>query len=151
MSSKPDAFDTSVVVPALLAAHPMHAVSRSLVVRTLAGPTRPVLPSPVLVESFSVLTRMPGGLRAEVARDALLLAFRGRVTLVAVDDDVLWDALGTWPAVGAGGGRAYDAHVLACAQKGGAGRLWTFNVKHFRDLDLGPVEVLAPTPPEGSG
>ena len=50
-------------------------------------------------------------------------------------DPVRHCALSGWA-----GGRVHDAVHLRCAQKAGCGRIYTFNVKDFREL--APQELL---------
>lgn len=60
------AVDTSVIVPALLAAHPEHEACR-------VAATGNAVPAHVLVEAYAVLTRLPSPYRlaADIAADLL--------------------------------------------------------------------------------
>ncbi|MDF1521400.1 MAG: PIN domain-containing protein [Trueperaceae bacterium] len=48
------AFDTSVLVPALLAAHEHHEAARRLLQRSLQSPGGVVVPVPVVFETYAV-------------------------------------------------------------------------------------------------
>lgn len=140
------AFDTSVIVPALLAWHEHHERALSILQETLASPHATVLPVPALVEAFAVMTRLPPPwrLKREDAHQLLAETFRGKAVMVGLDGDEAWSLLDKALASEVAGGATYDAHVGACARKAGAGRLATFNRRHFERLDLGGMELLVP-------
>ena len=101
--------DTSVVVAALIQWHEAHTVALS----ALRGVT--TLPAQVLAESFSVLTRLPGGtsLRPGQAEAALGRAFPDEP--LALRPSALRDVIRRLGQAGLGGGRVYDAIVAAQA------------------------------------
>ena len=43
-------------------------------------------------------------------------------------------------ALGIAGGTVYDVLLAHCALKANAATLLTWNVKHFRQFDLGPIK-----------
>lgn len=97
--------DTSVVVPALAEWHEHHERARAAIV----GIDR--LPGHVLVESYSVLTRLPQGLAAstEKAEKALRTTFPGApLTLDAGQYRAFMERLAS---TGLRGGAVYDALV----------------------------------------
>lgn len=107
--------DTSVAVPALVADHEHHRACAAFV-----RAERPGLGGHAVVETYSVLTRLPVGLRlsraqaVEVIRRAFpeqphpsLKAARAFVTTAA--------------AAGIGGGAVYDALVALAAREAGRG------------------------------
>jgi len=138
------AFDTSVVVPALLVAHDHHDRSVRAVRASLADPDGTVVPLPVLIEAYSVLTRLPAPwrLRPEVAALALRKTFAGTVAVSYLTDP--WPVLYSLAASGLSGGVAHDAHIAACARAAGADVIATWNRKHFERLDLGGLELREP-------
>ncbi|MGH9064241.1 MAG: type II toxin-antitoxin system VapC family toxin [Acidimicrobiales bacterium] len=110
----PLALDTSVVVPLLVRTHRAHAD----VVRWWGG--RPVaLSGHALVETYSVLTRLPGDLRVAPADAARLLSerFVQPMLLGAELSARVPDVLGE---LGVAGGAAYDALVALAALDNGA-------------------------------
>ena len=140
------AVDTNVVVAGLLAWHEQHGPALSLLQRHLASGSL-VLPAPALVESYSVLTRLPPPWRLAPADVATLLTrtFRERSRLVGLGEDEPWFLLGHAVERGVAGGSIHDAHILACAKKAGASVMATFNRRHFAQLDLEGIELLVPT------
>ena len=79
------ALDTSVVVAARLGVHEHHALAAPFVAACRAA-SGLILPLPALIESYSVLTRLPLPLRLERAavRDALRQTFHGHAEIVSI-------------------------------------------------------------------
>jgi hypothetical protein len=65
------ALDTGCVVALLTSWHEFHARTKEANVARLARRERPIIPAPVLLASFSALTRMPVRLPADDARGLL--------------------------------------------------------------------------------
>lgn len=105
------AVDTSVAVPALDAGHAAHGACADAV-RSL----RPALAGHAAFETFSVLTRMPGGLAIDAPTATALLA--------RVFPDIAWltgrhavDLLRRLGPLGVVGGGVYDALVAEAARR----------------------------------
>jgi predicted nucleic acid-binding protein len=108
------AVDTSVVVAAFASWHEAHATSAAVLAR------RPRVPAHVLVESFSVLTRLPPPHRSSAALVATFLGERFKeapLVLAARDYRSLLQEL---MAHGLSGGVAYDALIAATVRHAGA-------------------------------
>lgn len=108
------AVDTSVAVARALPWHAAHDVARAAV-----GKGRPVLIGQVAAETYSVLTRLPGGQRvpAGVAGDYLDRAFAWPPAVLSGDGyRRLLDVMVRGRIAG---GAAYDAIVAATAQEAG--------------------------------
>lgn len=105
------AADTSVVVPALLVAHPEHDRCRSV----LAGTTRAI--AHVTLEAYSVLTRLPHPYRVEpqLAARALASALPGSTVALGAEDQA--SAPARLAAAGLSGGSVYDALIALTAAK----------------------------------
>jgi toxin FitB len=108
------ACDTSVMVPALVAWHPEHAAAR----RALADVVT-AIPAHVLLESFSVLTRLPAPHRIAASDAAAVLdamvdaAGLAPIVLPAEEHRRL---VSTLAAHGVRGGAVYDGLVGATAR-----------------------------------
>ncbi len=141
------AFDTSIIVPALLSWHEHHGAALPVVQEALAADEAAILPLPALVEAFAVMTRLPPPwrLRPEVAHRLLAQTFHGRARVVGLDGEDAWALLDGVLANAVSGGATYDAHITACALKAGAARIATFNRRHFERLDLGDMALVVPT------
>ena len=140
------ALDTSVAVAALLSWHEHHSIVLPLLQAALKEEGGPVLPLPALIETYSVLTRLPPPSRLAPADALELLArtFRGRCRIVALDGQEGWSLLETLARRGIVGGTTRDAHIVACARKAGAGRLVTLNRRDLSRLELGGIELVVP-------
>lgn len=137
--------DTSCVIAALLDWHEHHeAAAREISSRLEAG-ERIVVAAPVLVESYSVLTRLPSRHRL-TPKDALALLTVNffECSAVALDTASYRALLERAPAQAVAGGRTYDAVIAQCAIRAGVAHLLTFNERHFRGL-TGAVQIVTPS------
>lgn len=112
-SSDAYAVDTSVAVAAVDAAHAAHVPCRDAVDRL-----RPALAGHAAVETYSVLTRMPGVMAVDtsVAAEILARVFPTAVWLGSDDAERLRARLA---AIGIMGGAGYDALVGEAARVNG--------------------------------
>lgn len=142
------ALDTSVVVAAVSPWHENHAPARKLLARLLAQLDQHtvVLPRPVLVEAYSVLTRLPKPQRL-VPQQALALlkqTLEGRVQVAQRSSLECWDFLESLARRGTAGGAAHDAVILDLAKHAGATSVYTLNLRHFVLLAPPGIEILSP-------
>jgi predicted nucleic acid-binding protein len=137
--------DSSVVVAALTAAHPHHQIACDLLVPALER-DQILLHSRVLMESYSVLTRIPTQDRLPPKRAAELLAenFRNVATVIRPDADQSWQLLARLAERQISGGTAYDAEIALETARAGATRLLTLNVRHFLRVAPPELEILGP-------
>jgi predicted nucleic acid-binding protein len=139
-----DAVDTSVVVAALLGWHEDHAPARAALEAGLAA-GRLIVPAPVPVEAYSVMTRLPAPHRISPADAVALLGDTFRdVTVIALEPKEIWTLLAWLDERKIAGGRAYDGHILACSKKGRARRLFTLNARDFLAFDEPGIEIVRP-------
>ena len=141
------AFDTSVLVPALLAAHEHHATAHQLLQRNLEGPGGVVVPVPVVFETYAVLTRLPAPWRLDgaTAERVLVGTLADHATLATTpDDDVVWSTIRGLVHARLVGSVAHNAHVVACARAAGAEALATLNRRDFERLELGDLRLITP-------
>lgn len=140
------AVDSSVVIAAVLSWHAHHAVALGAMQALLGGPSRVLVPAPVLFECYSVMTRLPPGHRVS-GRDAHVLLSRtlaATTELVSASGPELWSALELGVRRDVVGGAAHDLHVVAIAGAHGATKLLTFNARDFLRLPLGDITVVVP-------
>jgi len=104
--------DTSVLVPALVSWHESHAAARSALVDVTA------VPAHVLLETYSVLTRLPAPQRLSprIAADAVAALPWPALSLSARNRGALVSELGDH---GISGGGVYDALIAATAREHG--------------------------------
>lgn len=141
------ALDTSCVVPLLCTWHDHH--SRTVGALESVVDRAVVICSHVLLESFSVLTRLPPPYRLTVvgARQLLEANFGDPELVGQVDREDCWSAIGSATEAGSGGGRVYDAVIAHASARAGASVLFTWNVKHFLSVAPAGLEVRTPSPP----
>lgn len=137
------ATDTSVVIAALLSWHARHEVAQPALDKALKGASL-VVPAPVLIEAYAVMTRLPAPHRIS-PKDALALlgATLQNVPIVALDATDVWPLIEHAEDAGVCGGRTYDAHIMACAQKASANRLLTLNPRDFETLEVEGIVIVA--------
>jgi predicted nucleic acid-binding protein len=108
------AVDTSVVVPAFATWHEGHRSAESVLAR------EPAIPAHVIVESYSVLTRLPPPHRAPSSIVTAFLAQRFRRAPLTLPARAWPRLLGLAADLGITGGAVYDALVAATARHAGA-------------------------------
>ncbi len=139
------AVDTSCMIAALCGWHERNAAAVAEINRRLDRGERLATCAPALVETYSVLTRLPAPHRmsSQDAWQAIEANFvRGR-SVVALDTTAYVAVLRQLASEGIGGGRTYDALIAACAAITKANTLLTFNRRHFDPPPQG-VAVIEP-------
>ena len=141
------ALDTSVVVAALLADHEAHARALRAVQNLFGSEDEAIVPYPVVVEAYAVMTRLPPPLRVEPADAEKLLrtTFERRARVVQTEATKAWGFVGDLVRSNVRGGTAYDAQIIACAIDADAGEILTFNERHFRRVAPRTIHVRAPS------
>jgi predicted nucleic acid-binding protein len=124
------------VVAALLAWHPAHAVARRALRQVSA------LPAPVVLETFSVLTRLPAPHRITPA-DAGRAVGALSLPVLGLPVGAPMDVVASLAAAGLGGGATYDALVAVTAKEHGH-TLLTFDRRAGRTYEVidAPFTVL---------
>lgn len=108
------AVDTSVVVAGFASWHEHHALAAAALSR------QPRIPVHVLVESYSVLTRLPPPHRAPAEVVAAFLAARFPQTPLALPPSAHLSLIEKAARAGLSGGAIYDALIGAAARHAGA-------------------------------
>ena len=125
------AVDSSVVIAGLLSWHEFHKRALPALEKAMAA-RRLLIPFPALVESYSVMTRLPSPhrLRPEIAHQLLHDSFSG-ARIVGLSPRKAWTFLGNCVASATAGGRVYDAVIASAAIEAHARELLTFNPRDF--------------------
>ena len=141
-------FDTSVLVPALVVAHPQHSIAFPWLKMVHDGKLAAAVTSHALAETFAVLTTLPHRPRIspeaalEVIRSSVIASFRV-LALTSRDYDVTLRQLAR---ASLSGGIVYDGLAARAATKTKTKRVLTFNDRDFRRLaKVFPIEVTVPT------
>ncbi len=139
------AIDTSVIVAAVLPWHRDHEAAFEALNQALAQ-SEVVLPSRTLIESYSVLTRLPSPHRLS-PKDAVTVlrgTFLDQSDIVSLPDDEHWAFLRHLSEEGVAGGGAYDAEIVATALNAGASEILTLNQRDFERLAPPELRIRMP-------
>lgn len=129
-------FDTTVLVASSSQAHPHFAQASAAVGRVLSGKDKGFISQHSLAEMYAALTRLPVVPRihpleaARLIRENILRNFQ---TVPVLKEDYL-EALTMVSNSGWPGAKIYDALLLRCAEKCPAQRIYTFNLKDFKQM-----------------
>jgi predicted nucleic acid-binding protein len=139
------ALDTSVIVAGLLSWHGRHEAARQNLEAVLAV-DEVVLPVHVLLESYSVMTRLLAPHRLAPADAAELLegTFRRPSRLAGIPANEMWGLVRALADRGVAGGAVYDAEILECARRAGATKVLALNPRHFERVATEEIEVSSP-------
>jgi len=129
-------FDTSVLVASALKDHVHHAAAGAALEQALGAGHQGFVAAHGLAEFYAVLTRMPTAPPVYPAEAWQMLETNilPHFTLIALTAKEYRDLLSECAAKGWTGGRVYDALHLRSAQKTNCERVYTFNLRHFREL-----------------
>lgn len=138
--------DSSVIVAAVSSWHERREAAVAELDTRLDTGEEMVLAGPSVVESFSVLTRLPAPYRlsANDARALIMTNFVERAEVVALDATQYRSLLDRALALGVAGGQLYDLVIAECARQATVQALLTFNAQHFRRLADRSIEVVVP-------
>ena len=135
-------FDTSVLVAALVQAHPMHSLALPLLQRAKDGEIHLLVATHSLAELFSVLTALPVRPRISptLARQLLAESVEPFAELIPLSVSDYRAVLDRMVELGLAGGAVYDGLAARAAEKSKAVRLLTFNERDFQRLWPDAVE-----------
>ena len=139
--------DTNLLVAACVEEHEHHARALPVVEAVHQGKHKGFVSAHSLLETYSILTRLPRSPRISPLQAATLVDqnIASRFTVVALTAKEYRQLAQKRGRVSIMGGQAYDALHLECAAKSGADRIYTFNVHHFARLGRGlPATISAP-------
>lgn len=135
--------DSNVIISALLDWHQFNPRALPAINQALADKLL-VVPQHVLIESFSVMTRLPPPRRVSPPRFfELLHDTLGSCRIISTPADRTWQFLRERDDR-TSGGSLYDALIAITAIDAGAARLLTFNAKHFAPF-ADRIEIVVPT------
>jgi predicted nucleic acid-binding protein len=126
-------FDTSVMVAAFWGDHKDH--ERSLEVFAAANRETGACGAHSLAEVYAAMTALP--VRPVLSAEQVCLFVEQipeRLTIITLDEADYLKAIREVAERRAAGGRVYDALLLACARKSQAETIYTWDVRHFRQL-----------------
>jgi predicted nucleic acid-binding protein len=138
--------DTSCLVAAALPQHEHHAATVDDLERRQSAGDVWLMASHAILEAYAVLTRLPPPHRLSPA-DAVAVLDRnwGKAETIALTAAEAWRVLRQHGTKSLGGGRVYDGCIAACARKGNANEILTWNVRHFEPSPR--IRVVTPDQP----
>jgi predicted nucleic acid-binding protein len=138
------AADPTVLVAALVAWHERHRPASAAVEAALARKSL-IVPSPVLIETYAILTRLPAQHRLPHA-DAfhLLRSSFSTARLAQSKARDGWSALRRWSVDGIGGSDTHDAQMVEIARDAGAKTFLTFRRTELERLAISGIEIVEP-------
>jgi predicted nucleic acid-binding protein len=135
--------DSNVIVSALLDWHQFNPRALPAINRALADDVL-ILPQHVLIESYSVMTRLPAPRRVLPQQAfGLLHETFGSCHIISMSAEHTWQFVRERDDR-TSGGALYDALIAVTAIQAGANRLLTFNPKHFAAF-ADQIEIVVPT------
>jgi predicted nucleic acid-binding protein len=140
-------FDTSVLVAAMVEAHPRHAPALSWLSRARAGEFAWSVCAHTLAELYAVLTTLPVAPRigALLAQRMIHENVKSGAKVVALTPADYVHVVGALAGTDLVGGIVYDALILRTARKSGASHLLTLNPRDFLRLETsGELEITEP-------
>lgn len=139
-------FDTSVLVSAMVDQLPRHQPALDCFVCYTSGRYSAVCSTHALAETYATLTALPLPRRIlpDEARKLIETNVLSRLTVLELSWQDYENAIRRSAEVGLSSGIIYDALHLACAEKAGCQRLYTYNVAHFTRLEPLRVTITSP-------
>jgi predicted nucleic acid-binding protein len=129
-------FDSSVLVPAVTDQLPNHPAALASFVSHTGGKKIAFTSAHALAECYATLTALPLARRISGLEALRLIEanFLKRLSLVALTNNETLNAIRLAAGLGRVSGQIYDALHVAAATKAGCGRIYTYNLIHFRSL-----------------
>ena len=142
-----DFLDTNVLVAACLEEHEHHVRALPILRSVHVGASEGFVSAHSLLETHAVLTRLPRVPRISSMEASALIV--GNIvkhfSVVALTGKEYGDLSVKLGQNNVAGGKTYDMLHLACAEKCGADRIFTFNVREFAQL-AGPMSAKITAP-----
>ena len=129
-------FDTSVLVAAMVEAHPYHTRAFLWLRRSQSREMPFYISSHTLAEAYAVLTTLPFSPRISPGTAWRLLHenIMGKAHIVALSSADYRTVIRAASELGISGGAIYDALIARAARKAGADKLLTFDVEDFAQV-----------------
>jgi len=142
--------DSGLIVAALHVNHPRHAVAADWLIRNI-GKNRLIVAQHTILETYAVLTRLPGELRVtpSEARDLLAASVRPHMAVAGLQKEDMWKVVDRLVESSVVGGRTYDAFIVQALRSAGVEAVATMNPAHFAEL-APELRILDPSVPGGN-
>ncbi len=126
--------DTSVLVAAMVEAHPAHTKALLWLQEAKDGTHTGLVAAHSLAEIYSILTTLPVQPRISpaLAQELIKRNILDVLEVVSLSGQEYVDAINHLADLGIAGGATYDALILQAALKSNVDQVMTLNEKHFR-------------------
>ena len=127
--------DSSVIIAAVHANHPLHAVSAQWLNGVFEEHTVIVAHHSIL-ETYAVLTRLPSQYRFSPSEAQTVIhgTLDGNAAVARFEGSDIWRILDTLVGIPASGGTSYDAFILRILEEAGVDCVATYNEADFQRL-----------------
>lgn len=138
--------DTSCLVAAFCQWHTQHTVTLAEFSRRMDGGSTLVIAAHSLLETYSVLTRLPAPRRLQPAQAyQVIQANLSQQRALTLADKEYWKLVHTCSERGWCGGMVYDALLVALAQAYQIPEILTYNERDFSRLVGVETRIIVPT------
>ena len=140
--------DTSYLVALLSGWHERHAATLADYASRRRVRHHPVIPLQALLETYSVLTRLPPPFRVPASTAARQLSdtFRDVAEVPETGPATIWAAIAEFAGRQITGGAIYDAHIADTVFSAGAELLLTWNLRDMTRVAPPGLTVREPAP-----
>jgi predicted nucleic acid-binding protein len=139
--------DSSVLVAGVHANHPLHAVAAGWLIKNI--PLHELIVSHhSILETYAVLTRLPGELRltGPEAKRLLESTVKPNMRVADFSSSSIWDCIESLVNHSALGGRSYDVFIAEILRKSGVQSIATINTRHFSEFAAN-MSIIDPSKP----
>ncbi len=142
--------DSCVVVSGIHTSHPLHAVAAEWLIRNISS-NELIITHHSILETYAVLTRLPGMLRITGPEAKLLLesTIRPNMQVAEFTASSIWDCIVSLVDHSAVGGQSYDAFTAEILTRAGVEAIATFNTTHFTNL-ASHLSIIDPSKPSAA-
>ena len=136
--------DSSILIAAVHANHPLHKPSSRWLDQAF-GDYEVTVAHHSILESYAVLTRLPGSYRLTPveAQTVLVGTLRKNATVASFSDDMVWDIIDTMVQLPVSGGSSYDVFIIEILNKAGVECIATHNTSDFTRLTT-TIKIIDP-------
>jgi predicted nucleic acid-binding protein len=139
------ALDTSCLIALLSSWHEFHLRTLTPLEARRKRGERFILSAHTLMETFSVLTRLPPPVRiAPMEASERMRENFGGDLVAGLEPKSAWLSITQLAQRGLGGGRVYDAAIASSVLRAGAAVIFTWNVKDFLAVAPPGLEIREP-------
>ena len=139
--------DSSILIAGVHANHPRHAVAATWLIRNIPLHELMIAHHSIL-ESYAVLTRLPGELRltGSEAKQLLESTIKNNMQVAEFHSYSIWDSIDSLVNHSAVGGHSYDVFSAEILCQSGAEAIATFNTRHFSEF--ASLSIIDPSQPD---